>query len=78
MTIRTLLLKQKIAGKSSAQIAEDLGVTQAMVSIYKRHNYMPSLTTARTIYAIYGEVVFPFSKEAVSSSGYGHEFDTDL
>ena len=78
MTIRTLLLKQKIAGKSSAQIAEDLGVTQAMVSIYKRHNYMPSLTTARIIYAIYGEVVFPFSKEAVSSSGYGHEFDTDL
>jgi transcriptional regulator with XRE-family HTH domain len=78
MTIKTLLLKQKIAGKSSAQIAEDLGVTQAMVSIYKRHNYMPSLATARVIYNVYGEVIFPFSKEAVSSQGYGHEFDTNI
>ena len=78
MTIRTLLLKQKELGKSSAQIAEDLNITTAMISTYKRHNYMPSLITARSIYKVYSEVVFPYSFEAVSSSGYGHEFDTNL
>ncbi len=78
MTMQHLIKIQTILGKSPTQIAGDLGITPAMVSTYKRHNYMPSLPTARIIYRVYNEVVFPYCLEAVSSEGYGHEFDKDL
>jgi len=75
MTVRALLTKLKLEGKTSPEIAKQLNVSQAMLSTYRQQNYMPSLTTARKIYTAYQEVIYPFSFEAVSTKGYGHEFD---
>lgn len=78
MTIQGLIKLRTKEGETPAYIAGVLGITPAMVSTYKRHNYMPSLPTARKIYKVYNCIIFPYSIEAVSSEGYGHEFDKDL
>lgn len=75
MTIRALVRQKEKEGLTSLQIAKALGVTTAMISTYRQQNYMPSLKTARSIYKAFNVVIYPYSIEAVSSKGWGYEFD---
>jgi len=48
-------------------VAEVLGVTEALVSTWKNkdNDFCPRLRLAAKIYKQYGEVVFPYSEEAL-------------
>lgn len=52
-------------GELGYQIADALGVSVSMVSSYKKGDYNPSLTVAKTVYRNEGIVFHPFSEDGL-------------
>lgn len=64
VTIQDIIKSFKDEGLNDITIANKLGISQPMVSQYKR-GFKASLDVARRIYKNDGTVVYPFSREAV-------------
>jgi len=53
-------------GMKTKDIADELGITPAMVGQYRlKRGYKPSLTVAKRIYTLDGVVLHPFSEESL-------------
>lgn len=65
MKIQAYIEKLKEEGLTDIQVAHKLGVSQSMVSAYKK-GYNASYVVAKKVYSDSGVVLFPFSKEGVS------------
>ena len=76
MKIQAYIEKLKEEGLTDIQVAHKLGVSQSMVSAYKKgYNasyevakkvYRDTYEVAKKVYGDSGVVLFPFSKEGVS------------
>jgi transcriptional regulator with XRE-family HTH domain len=64
MNIKTYL-ENKVEDLSNAEIANQLGISVAMISSYKNKNFNPSLSVAKKVYQLDGVVLHPFSEEAL-------------
>ena len=64
VTIQDIIKSFKDEGLNDITIANKLGISQPMVSQYKR-GFKAALDVARRIYKNDGTVVYPFSREAV-------------
>ena len=66
-TIRDVILDTLSEENTPKMIAETLGVTEALVSTWKNkeNDFCPRLRLAAKVYKYYGEVVFPYSEEAL-------------
>jgi transcriptional regulator with XRE-family HTH domain len=58
-------LEEKATKLTNAEIANQLGISVAMISSYKNKNFNPSLTVAKKAYQMDGIVLHPFSEEAI-------------
>ena len=65
MKIQAYIEKLKEEGLTDIQVAHKLGVSQSMVSAYKK-GYNASYEVARHVYRTREIVLYPFSKEGVS------------
>lgn len=64
--IQELIFTWEDEGLKSTEIAMRLGVSQPMVSTYKKDNGNVNLNTAIYIFKEYGIVLHPFAKESLS------------
>ena len=67
--INRIITELRYKGLKPKIIAEQLGVSDAMISIWrnKDNDFVPRLPIARKIYKIYGFVTWPYSLKAVSN-----------
>ena len=56
---------ERLEEETSIDVAQDLGVTVAMLSSYKNHRYNASLTVAKKVFAKYGVTLHPFAKDSL-------------
>lgn len=50
---------------TSAELAQRLKISIAMLSSYKTQDYKPSITVAKTVYKLDGIALHPFSEESL-------------
>lgn len=56
---------QQLEDYTSAELAQRLKISIAMLSTYKTQSYKPSLTVAKTVYQLDGIALHPFSEESL-------------
>jgi len=58
-------LEEKERYLSNNEIANQLGISVAMISNYKRRGFNPSLAVAKKVYELDGIVLHPFSEDSL-------------
>jgi len=58
-------LEEKEQKLTNYDIANQLGVSVAMISSYKRKGFNPSLTVAKKVYQLDNIVLHPFSEDSL-------------
>ena len=66
-TINQVIKELLDRGLSPKEIAESIGVSTAMVSVWKRkdNDFIPRLPIASNLYKAYGIVLYPYAEEAL-------------
>jgi len=71
--IQTLIEEMKAAGMKGQEIANDLGISNSMVSSYRHQHFSPSLNVAMRVYADKAIVLHPYNEDSLK---YEIELDT--
>jgi len=71
--IQTLIQEMKDNGMKGHEIANDLGISNSMVSSYVCQNFSPSLNVAMRVYTDKGITLHPYNEESLK---YEIELDT--
>lgn len=67
VTVRDLVLQLEGEGKSRSKIADIVGVSEQMVSMYIKNRHMPTLRVAVLVYCKLGVALYPYDKEALEN-----------
>lgn len=71
--IQDLLKEMSDSGMKGIEIANELGISNSMVSSYKCQNFSPSLNVAMRVYSDKAIVLHPYSEDSLK---YEIELDT--
>ena len=66
-TIQEVILDLLKCGKKPAEIADTVGVSSSMISIWrnKSNDFVPRLDIARKFYKEYGYTIYPYAEYAL-------------